>query len=174
MLKLRGQRGLTLIEVLVAATLMLALLGVVIGIHLSGQQAHVKAEAKEDSKSQVLVASEKLKNELRHATVDSAAVGVLTYRVPHFDPSGLPRTDASGNIDFLTDPVRVEMVGGALQRVHLGQTTILGHLGPQGTAVFTLSGRNLTIALSARHGQDRPDRQADARLVVELFLPNQI
>lgn len=171
---MKNLRGLTLIEVLVAGTLMLLALGLVLSIHLSGQQAHVKAEAKQDSKSQVLVAAEKLKNELRLATVESAGVGTLVYRLPQVDSRGLPATDASGAIVF-GGTISLELVDGDLQRTDAGgETTTVAHLGEQGAVVFSHTGRNVSVALSSRHGQDRDDRQAGARLVVNIFLPNQV
>lgn len=135
-------RGLTLVEMLVTATLFLAISAATGAMLFQTQRASEKSVATNDANSKALLLFEKLRLELRNGrVVDNPLPEKLHYWI-YQKKDGVPKFKAPGKLEFLsesgTDPDIAEVSGEGenLVRTFQGKKRILASLGKDGEVRF--------------------------------------
>lgn len=147
-LRATGQRsrrpsGLTLIEMLVASTIFMALNGAVLALLHYNQKASEKATANAGASTQVLLVFEKVRLEMRTGRIVDCTDDVLSYWI-YVRDQGLPVPGTPHRLSFLPgggappDTAELTAVGtnGALVRRFQGRQDLLTNIGPDGEVRF--------------------------------------
>lgn len=135
--KHRNPRGLSLVEMLVAMTIFLALSGAVLGLMHYNQRASEKATANADTNTRLLVLFEKLRMELRRGRVVECSPDTLGYWIYR-------QVDA---LPVLGTPHRLEFLPGGGVPPDLAQLTALN---TEGRLVRRFQGREEPLAILGR------------------------
>ena len=140
------RRGASLIEVLVAASIFLAMTSALITMMLSNQRAATKIVNHNDTTTEVLIVYERIRMEMRHSLVinapDTPHPGSVQYWQVDM-PNGVPVLDANGLPTYMhtglsapPDVATMYSLNGTLYKDFRGETLPLAQMGVNGTINF--------------------------------------
>lgn len=150
-------RGLSLVEVLVGAGVMLLLFTGTLAIYLQARKAQEKSDIHNDAFRTVALAHDKVSEVLRGARVVAPAVqntdSILVLQLPVMTPEGLPQVNASGALVRGAGAAEILVDEGRLLRREGGVDQVLVPLGSGGRAEFErTAGDLLRVTLRAQAG----------------------
>lgn len=136
-----GTRGLTLAEMLVTATLFLAISAAMGAMLFQTQRASEKTVATNDADSKVLLLFEKLRAELRKGRVIDNPVPEELHYWMYETENGMPKFTGPGDLEFLStggvpDIAEVTVENDNLVRTFQNEKSVLTSVGGEGQVSF--------------------------------------
>ena len=182
---MRRDRGLTLIELLVAMTVFLVTTTAILAIFLMARDAQEKGSSQSEAYRTVFMALDRVESTLRggqllspvdwESSITLGPVTVLTFRYPRRVGDVL-QVDATGT-PIWAGRARIELrPGGSLVRVDetTGVTNLLANLGTGGTVSFLRTERDLLeVTASAERADPFTDTVSRYKFTTVIRLGNQ-
>lgn len=181
MRSLKFHKGVTLVEVLVAGTVLLLLTGALYGSLRITLAANRKSDSSSDAYRACMLGLAHLQRELRGARLESVSGSELSFRTLERDADNNPVVlNADGTPSWSSTLSRVYLDPEGRLILENADTRILASLGNSGSITFSQPSSNiLGVEIAARHDHDPGPGRGDVsrsnffKARVEVFLSNQ-